>query len=90
MNPARRDRDAAQSAHEGDLTDELSIKAMQLHSLMVALMHAVRSDDMPAAHVENTCWLACDLARRIEATVSALTTNVRTQVAGRCASGIDS
>ena len=82
MNPVREGIDAAQTAREGDLIDGLSIKAMQLHSLMVALMHAIRNDDMPTVHIENTCWLACDLVERIGLDVEALT-RLRNFKAGR-------
>lgn len=53
--------------------DTVSMKALQLHSLLAALSVACNSGDLPQDHLSNVIWLAGDLARDIsEATLEVL------------------
>jgi hypothetical protein len=72
MTVVRQDRFAGQTAREGDLINDLSVNSSQLRSLLVVLMHAVRSDNVPLAHLETVVWLACDLAAGIQEMTAAL------------------
>jgi hypothetical protein len=45
--------------------DDITNKATQLESLLVLLAHTASSEQVPAAHLENACYLAADLARQI-------------------------
>jgi len=86
MEPARHGLEAAQTARDGSLLDDLTMKNMQLESLLVVLMHAIQAD-APRHHLESTCWLACDMAEGLGATLCALVQSGRpidTGATGRC------
>jgi Arc/MetJ family transcription regulator len=72
MERERGGTDAAQTATVIRVIDDLSTKSAQLHSLMVLLMQAARDREMPRAHLETACWLACDLAAGIGSSVMLL------------------
>ncbi|MFP3638098.1 hypothetical protein [Paraburkholderia sp. SIMBA_054] len=66
-----RNKDAVDAAHEalktvGTAVDTINTKATQLEALMVSLMHASRSADLPIQHFELALWLACDVAGDIK------------------------
>jgi hypothetical protein len=55
-----------------DAVDAITVKAIQLEGLLVAMSHAAKSDDMPPAFMEASLWLACDVVREIRCAVGDL------------------
>lgn len=55
-----------------DAIDAITTKATHLESLMVLLAHTASSEDLPAQHRENVCWLGSELADDIVAAVANL------------------
>ena len=56
----------------GDAVDTIGTKATQLEALLVTMMHATRSADLPVEHFELTLWLACDVASDIKSAAQRL------------------
>lgn len=59
--------DAARQALQtvNDAVDAITNGATKLEALLIALMHSVRSPDLPADHLESALWLASDVAADI-------------------------
>lgn len=49
--------------------DAITNRASQLESILVVLAHSAASEELPAQHIENVCWLGAELAREIGALV---------------------
>lgn len=56
----------------GDAIDEINTKATQLEGLLIALMHAARSDNLPLVNIELALWLASDVASHIKSAAQRL------------------